>query len=340
MTSRVVFAVVLLLDVSGAALFSQGGVNRADQPYTSATTAILVDVVVRDRKGRPVTDLAAGDFEIAEDGVRQKVDTFTRVMRGGGIGVGVAWKSPATTVAVTAAPDRSAPAAADEPQEEATIALVFDHLSAENLRLGQRATLDYVPMNGESTARIGVFATEPGVRVLQPYTTDRARVRKAVAGVLPSGTSAEEQKADRADELIARRRELRGDNAAANSGGMAGAGPALARTAAEIGQRENELRMVQTELNMIRAFDNLDRDHRGYDASLALLRVIHSLSQYPGRKTVVFFSEGLPVSPALSARLDALIDTANRANVTAYAVDAHGLRAKSTLSAMRKEIDT
>ena len=46
----------------------------------------------------------------------------------------------------------------------------------------------------------------------------------------------------------------------------------------------------------------------------------------------MFFSEGLPVSPALSAQLDAVIDAANRANVTAYAVDANGLRAKSTLT--------
>ena len=46
----------------------------------------------------------------------------------------------------------------------------------------------------------------------------------------------------------------------------------------------------------------------------------------PGRKTIVFFSEGLPVSPALSAQLDAVIDAANRANVTTYAIDAHGLR--------------
>ncbi len=41
----------------------------------------------------------------------------------------------------------------------------------------------------------------------------------------------------------------------------------------------------------------------------------------------------------LSARLDSLIEAANRANVTAYAVDAHGLRAKSTANNLRKELD-
>ena len=67
--------------------------------------------------------------------------------------------------------------------------------------------------------------------------------------------------------------------------------------------------------------------------------VVRSLSVLPGRKTIVFFSEGLPVSPVLSARLDAVIDAANRANVTAYAVDAKGLRAKSSLTTMRKEME-
>ena len=314
---------------------------RADQPYTSATTAILVDVVVRDRKGRPVIDLTAADFDISEDGLRQKIDTFSRVSRGGGIGVGVAWRSPTTTVAVAAAPESpSSSPAAGVPEEEATVALVFDQLSAENLGLAQRATLGYIPMNGESASRVGVFATDPGVRILQGYTTDTNLVRQAVSRVLPSGTSAQEQQAERNDQLVDRRRELRGDNASAMSGGMTGSGPALARTAAEVGQRETELRMVQTELNMLRAFDNMDRDHRGYDSSMALMKVVQTLSDYPGRKTIVFFSEGLPVSPALSARLDAVIDAANRANVTTYAVDAHGLRSKSTLGAMRKEIDT
>src|SRR4051794_32504646 len=70
---------------------------RDRQAFNAATTAILVDVIVSDRKGHPVSDLTAADFEVAEDGVPQKVDTFARVSRGGGIGVGVAWKSPEST---------------------------------------------------------------------------------------------------------------------------------------------------------------------------------------------------------------------------------------------------
>ena len=337
-TCVVIAAVILSATLAGTRPSAQSGAQTSDrQSFSSATTAILVDVVVRDRKGQLVTDLTAADFDVAEDGILQKVDTFTRVSHGAGIGVGVAWKSAGKTVSVRPAERPALPEAPGTLTDDATTALVFDHLSSESLRLAQRAMLDYVPMTGESGVRVGVFATDPGIRVMQEFTTDRALVRKAVARVMPSGTSAEEEKAERSDELTGRRRQLEGEARSAASSALSGA--ALARAASEISARETELHMIQTELNMLRSFDNLDRGHKGYDTSLALLGVVQSLSYLPGRKTIVFFSEGLPVSPALAARLDYVIDMANRANVTAYAVDAKGLRAKSTLTNVRKEME-
>ncbi|PYR72263.1 MAG: hypothetical protein DMF86_24140, partial [Acidobacteria bacterium] len=191
----------------------------------------------------------------------------------------------------------------------------------------------------DSIVRVGVFGTDPGVRVLQRYTTDRALVRRALATLMPVGVAADEQKAERNDELLARRRELHGQQEGAQVDLGAGVGASLASRASEIGERESELRLVQTELNMVRSFENFDREHQGYDTTIALSRIVQSLAYYPGRKTIVFFSEGLPVSPVLSAKLDYTIDAANQANVTVYVVDANGLRAKSGLTPARKEID-
>jgi VWFA-related protein len=276
MSRGCVAAIVLALAGTWAtSLAGQSGAPRAPQSYTSTTTAILVDVVVRDKSGRPVTDLSATDFDVAEDGIAQRVDTFTRVSHGGGIGVGVAWRSPRNSIAATAA--AAPPATAAATIDEATTALVFDHLSSESLRLAQKATLDYVPMSGESTVRVGVFATDPGIRVVQGYTTDRGRIRQAIDRVMASGVSAEEQKAERSDELMGHRRELEGQSQFAAAGAGSGTS-ALARNASELGARETELRMIQTELHMIRSFDNLDREHKGYDTSLALLAVVESLS--------------------------------------------------------------
>ena len=333
--------------IAGAALLLTVGMGGIPAPhselaaqesrsFTARTTAVLVDIVVRDKKGRPVTDLSAADVEVYEDGVRQKVDSFSRVSSGGGIGLGLARTSPADTAVITPASNASKSEAALPASADSTTALVFDHLSSDTLRLVQRAALDHLRMTNESGARVGVFATGPGIRVLQRFTTDRTLVRAAVERALPSGMAAEERTNERHDELLARRREL---TAGSDAAGSVARGGAAQGTGSDPGQRDSELRLVQTELNMLRSFDNLNRDHRGYDTALALVAIVQTLSAFPGRKTIVFFSEGLPVSPTLSARFDDIIDVANRANVTAYAVDANGLRTKSTLAHMRKEID-
>ena len=313
--------------------------ERSPQSYSTATTAILVDVVVRDQKGRPVTDLTVGDFELYEDRVAQKIDTFTRVTRGGGIGVDVRWKQPGSTVVILPSGSLPPPLPGEEAANQSTTALVFDHLSEVSLGLAQKATLQYVPMSGESDVRVGVFDTDFGMRVMQGYTTDRAAIRRAVSQIMPAGSSAADQKAERRDEITDRRRELQGDLLAlAAATATGGAGGSLAGSGSQMGQTEIELRLLEMERAMIDGFDALDRDHKGYDTTLALIRVIRSLAETPGRKSIVLFSEGLPVSPVLSARFDDLIDGANRSNVTVYAVDAKGLRTSSTSADTRKQL--
>jgi VWFA-related protein len=343
MTRRAVVVLTALMASGGIGAHGTGQsqpVRPSDrQSYSSATTAILVDVVVRDRKGRPVTDMKAAEFSLYEDGTPQKIDTFTRVTRGGGIGVDVKWKRPGSTVAILPAGSLPPPLPGEEAANQSTTAFVFDHLSEEALELAQKATLQYVPMSGESDVRVGVFDTDFGMRVMQGYTTDRAAIRRAVSQIMPAGSSVADRKVERRDEIMERRRELQGEQltmAAATAAG--GAGRSLTTSGSRMGQAETELRLLEMERAMIDGFDALDRDHKGYDTTLALVRVIRSLAETPGRKSVVLFSEGLPVSPVLSARLDDLIDGANRSNVTVYAVDAKGLRTSSTSAETRKQL--
>jgi len=305
------------------------------QVITSTSTAVLVDAVVRDRSGHLVTDLSAGDFHVYENGVAQTIDSFTRVSHGGGIGVNVAWRQPDRALTVASASPE--PSRAGEPvEDEATVALVYDHLTSDSLALAQKATLAYIPVSGDSPVRVGVFAGDVGVRTLQFFTTDRAAVRRAIGSITPIGMVAE-QKAERADALLARRRELDAANAATTSG-AAGSTQAAAQNASQMGEREMERALIQTELNMMRAYENFDRAQKGHDTAGVLMSVVQSLALYPGRKTIVFFSEGLPVTPTLSSSLDSVIDRANRANVTAYAIDAKGLRTATTLGEARKEM--
>src|SRR4029450_10562796 len=204
----VVAVTAVALGWSAEQLVAQTSASADKQAFTSATTAILVDVVVRDhRGGAPVTDLTSDDFAVFEDGVAQKIDSFSRVTRGGGIGVGIRWKTPGTARVVGGA-EPAGGSAAGRAREEGATALVFDLLSEDALHLAQRAMLKYVPMNGDSDIRVAVFATEPHVSLLQPFTTNRAEIRKAVAGLVPAGTAAGDQKAERRQDVVDRRREL------------------------------------------------------------------------------------------------------------------------------------
>ena len=61
------------------------------------TKEVRLDIVVKDKKGRLVKDLSATDFEIAEDGVPQQIQSFRFVNREGAEGSSEASTNAATT---------------------------------------------------------------------------------------------------------------------------------------------------------------------------------------------------------------------------------------------------
>src|SRR5215831_15641165 len=55
--------------------------QRPVEPQQSSTVVVntgevALDVVVRDKRGRPAKDLSVSDFEVYEDGVKQEVNSF------------------------------------------------------------------------------------------------------------------------------------------------------------------------------------------------------------------------------------------------------------------------
>src|SRR6266568_1365937 len=57
----------------------------------------------------------------------------------------------------------------------------------------------------------------------------------------------------------------------------------------------------------------------------ALRQLAKGLADVPGRKTVVFLSDGFPLTPELTSELSAAVDACNRANVAIYPIDVRGL---------------
>ena len=90
---------------------------------------------------------------------------------------------------------------------------------------------------------------------------------------------------------------------------------------------DGELRRL--ELRMAEGYRQFLQESEGQPSLAGLRAVIDALGALPGRKSVMYFTEGVPITSRLKARFDALIGQANRANITIYPVDAAGLRAHS-----------
>jgi hypothetical protein len=68
------------------------------------------------------------------------------------------------------------------------------------------------------------------------------------------------------------------------------------------------------------------------------MAVTSALGMLPGRKTVVFFAEGLAIPDAALPHFRNVVTTANRANVSIYTVDSAGLRVHSQDGATAREM--
>jgi hypothetical protein len=109
---------------------------------------------------------------------------------------------------------------------------------------------------------------------------------------------------------------------------------ALLATITDPGERKRQEML----LNMERSFQALAREQQGYATTQALYAIVSSMSVLPGRKSVVFFAEGLALPSAVQRHFEAVVDAANAANVAIYAVDAAGLRVHSDQLRAHKEL--
>jgi VWFA-related protein len=296
--------------------------------YESATSAVVVDVVARDKRG-PVMDLTQADFEVFEDGKPQQIVTFER-------------RTPdalQTRVGGESAVGAGARAAAMPP---VVVALAWDRLTPEGRVLANKAAQSFVASR-QANELVGVFIVDQALRTIEGYTTDEAKLKAAVDRV--AGTATTQTSRERNAQL-----DSRSPNpavpvtAGAEFAGGIGSGVAPSVTPGQ-GADTAALGASMAEAATRAALDRMDRSYRDLQSNVegqasmnALLSLVDSLGALPGRKTVVYFCEGLTVAPAVEARFRSIIATANRKNVSVYALDAAGLRAHSEQAKTAREI--
>lgn len=284
--------------------------------YETATSAVVVDVVARDRKG-PVTDLTQADFEVYEDGTLQQIATFER-------------RTPdALSTVVQGVPSVSG---AGNPASgpPVVVALAWDRLSPEARALAYKAAQTFMSLR-QPGELVGVFITDQALRVVEGYTTDASKLKAAVDRVAGTATT---QTTREGNTMRDNRKPHPSIPVTAGAEFGATQTPAAQLPPMPPGQPADPT--IAAELAMRQALDRMDRSYRDLQSNIegqasmnALLALVDSLGTIPGRKTVVYFCEGLTVAPAVEAKFRSVIATANRKNVSIYALDAAGLRAHS-----------
>jgi VWFA-related protein len=313
--------------------------QRQDEPRIRIGTAeVTLDVVVRDKKGRPVKDLTASEFEIYEDGVRQQSESFRLAVREPGTKSNVDRGKEAVAPAVAT----GTAASRDKTTDPGVIALVFDRLSPDARSMARKAANAYAEEGLMASDFTGVFAIDMSLLTLQQYTDNPQLVKQAIEQATSRSTSTftsnNEQVRNLADRQMSLERQSetsQGSTSASGPGQSSGASAA----GQSIGQANIEMAFVQMQMRMLETFDTLERNHQGHATVNSLLALINSMRNLPGRKTVIFFSEGLSLPPAVVEQFKSVINAANRANVSVYTVDAAGLRIDSPNLETTREIN-
>lgn len=314
---------------------------QSEEQIRISSNEVVLDVVARDKKGRLVTDLVPGDLEVFEDGVKQTVESFKLVNRISEIKGAAA---PPSTGA--AAPSlKPAESRSDPDTGVSVVALVYDRLSQDARKRAHDASLDYLSASREHASLasfVGVFAVNLSLRPVQNYTTDYDLVRLGIekAGILASasfegnslqtGTAEAESQRNAASGAAASAAQAAG--ASGNSAGAMSSGTAIGGISVDAQFAAMQDRTRET-------FDALQRDQQGFATTNGLMAIVNSMRRLPGRKAVLFFSEGVAIPPNVAQHFRSVINAANRANVSIYAIDAAGLRTESPLQSTRDEIN-
>jgi VWFA-related protein len=126
----------------------------------------------------------------------------------------------------------------------------------------------------------------------------------------------------------------------ASLAGAARDGAGASAAGAEAGQAAVEQKLVEMQNQMLDHYERLERDQQGFATINSLLAVISPMQNLPGRKTIIFFSEGLKLPPAVQQKFPSVINAANRANVSIYSIDAAGLRTESGTAEAARELNS
>jgi VWFA-related protein len=303
---------------------------QAAPRFPTGTAVVVLDVVARDKKGRPVRDLKAEEVQVLENDQRCEVRSFRLVETEGTLepaGSGAVASAVAPVAPAEAAAAGAAPAGRRAPLNLVT--LVFDRMSLEDSRLAEKAARDFVEKGMDARTQASVFLIGTQLGLVQPFSGDKEALLAAVE--LATSTSFKDRSLTR--EALQKARDAR----VAAGKATAEAPPAVEDASTPTGQRvagaEDLLsaKIRESQANAMRMADGLQRQMEGQWSLYPLLAILKAQAPLGGRKTLLLFSPGVQVPPNLDDVFRTVVSEANRANVSVYAVDTRGLKSQSDI---------
>ncbi len=339
MQARVTLSLVLAAALVARADARQSPSQAPAAPPTfgARTEAVLVDVNVTDRKGRPVTNLSQADFQVFEDNTPQAILTFDRRVPEPSAPVGRA----AAAAGLGPGTGGGKSTSTSTQQGPSITALAFDHLSADSRTLAYQAAQRFL-RERQADELAGVFIVDQALfarravhhrrpEALPRPSDGRRRPRRADLGTRATSGVLEQMAVPSETPTVAGAEEVRDASRRSAPYIDPSQTPRAPGTHAIVAELEALIRMEQS-------YREIQNEMKGAATFNALLALVDSLAAIPGRKSVLYFSEGLTIPSSQEARFRAIIHTANRSNVTVYTVDAMGLRVQSDQQATLRSV--
>src|ERR1043165_2218844 len=282
---------------------------QEDEVVKVKSNLVNIDVIVKDKKGKYISDLKAEDFVITENGQPQKMEFFDAPLAHG-----ETHKAGEVTTAAPATPTPPATA----PRNYVSLVLDFQSTDIANLKRVREGAIKYVRDQVTDSDAVAVWAVTHSLQLVQSFTQDKTRLIAALENLGAAPDSKNFEQRDIAENIANLRENLTGaptatGNITTNAGGSAAA-------------RVMIMQRVLAQFIQLRTALSLQQAR---PVLAALAAIAEGLRPIPGKKTLVLFSQGFVTPAVLDWQVQSTIDIANRANVAIYIIDSAGLRASA-----------
>ncbi len=238
---------------------------------------VNIDVFVRDGKGNPVKDLELEDFVVRQDGEAREITNFTvlteEIYR-------TAFETPMLPVLTPKEAPIEPPAEELPDLRPIWVALYVDSENLNPIHATRvlRRVRAFVDESLRPPIQMMVVANQAGLKVLQPFTDDP----RAITGVLRGVAKYSGGWMDRESTRNAIITDMKDADADANSGNR--------QTSGDAGKRAMYQRIV--------GYAREESNNLSFSLS-AIRQVIDTLAGIEGRKSIIYISDGLPMTPGL-----------------------------------------